>query len=129
MMHAAISPILVPNSYHVTQRIKYIRRSYHRIIVKSGSIDVAIGEGRVKLHRFLPSGRVVWTVVGRNDEYWLDPDSQYCSCQKFYYSLGSPCHHLMYQREAAKISKYQSVVFDDAEFAGFMSGLVESMLK
>lgn len=102
--------------------------SYHET-VKSGSVNTAIDEGRVKLHQFLPSGRMVWTVVGRNDEYWLDPDTQYCSCQKFYYSLGNPCHHLMYHKEAARVSRQESVVFDDAEFAGFISGLVKSMLK
>ena len=97
--------------------------------MKSDSINTAIDEGRVKLHQFLPSGRRVWTVVGRNDEYWLDPDTQYCSCQKFYYSLGTPCHHLMYQKEAVRVSKQKSVVFADEEFTGFISGLVNSMLR
>lgn len=110
-------------------RLKYIRNLLFCIIMMSARTNAAIQEGRVKLHQFLPSGRMIWTVVGRNDEYWLDPDSQYCSCQRFYYGSGSACHHLMYQKEAAGASRETSIVFTDAEFAGFVSGLVEHMLK
>ena len=31
-------------------------------------INTVINEGRVKLHKFMPSGRELWTVVGRTGD-------------------------------------------------------------
>ena len=28
----------------------------------------------LKLHYFVPSERKLWTIVGKNNEYWLDPE-------------------------------------------------------
>lgn len=75
--------------------------------------------GRMKLHRFMPSGRRIWTVVGKEDEHWLDPDLGYCSCPSFYYG-GAPCYHIRGAPEA----QADVVDFSDAEFDGFVAGLV-----
>lgn len=85
----------------------------------------AVSQGRVKLHVFSPSGRTVWTVVGREDEYWTDPDSRYCSCPGYHFGMSRSCYHIKWLERAQKLSMYETAEFDDAEFDGFMSGLVD----
>ena len=41
----------------------------------SDRIELLVSEKRVKLHLFEPSKRKIWTIVGKGEEYWLDPDS------------------------------------------------------
>ena len=48
-------------------------------------IELLVSEGRVKLHLFEPSKRKLWTVVGKGEEHWADPDSYFCSCPRFYF--------------------------------------------
>ena len=79
------------------------------------------------MHKFLPSKRTVWTVVGR-EEHWLDHNLEYCSCQKFYFDSGELCYHLICQQQAVKVGKYQKIEFSDDEFDGFITGLVEGIL-
>ncbi len=80
---------------------------------------------RVKLHIFEPSGRRLWTVVGREDEYWLDPDTSYCSCLGYYFDPNHSCNHLKQQAGA----NHTTIRFDDSEFEGFVRGLVEHMMR
>jgi len=42
-------------------------------------LDSTLTEKRVKLHIFQPSKRKIWTVVGVENEYWLDPELDFCS--------------------------------------------------
>ena len=37
-------------------------------------IELLVSEKRVKLHLFEPSKRKIWTVVGKGEEHWVDPD-------------------------------------------------------
>ena len=53
----------------------------------SDRIELLVSEKRVKLHLFEPSKRKIWTIVGKGEEYWLDPDSCFCSCPGFYLVL------------------------------------------
>ena len=50
----------------------------------SDRVESLVSEGRVKLHIFEPSQRKIWTVVGKGEEHWIDPDSRYCACPGFY---------------------------------------------
>lgn len=97
--------------------------------VKALKPETAVSEGRVKLHVFSPSGRRVWTVVGREDEYWMDPDSGYCSCPGYYFGDARSCYHVRCQRLAAKLSAHETARFADSEFDGFISGLVASTME
>ena len=42
-------------------------------------------EGRVKKYVFKPSGRVVWIVVGKERDYLLLPEAEFCTCDDFYF--------------------------------------------
>ena len=51
----------------------------------SDRVEAIVSEKRVKLHIFEPSQRKIWTVVGKGEEYWIDPEGGYCSCPGFYF--------------------------------------------
>lgn len=91
--------------------------------------EKAVAEGRVKLHVFEPSGRRVWTVVGREDEHWLEPDSGYCSCPGYYFGEARACYHMSCQEMAKDLSKYETIRFADEEFDGFIMGLVADTMR
>jgi predicted nucleic acid-binding Zn finger protein len=87
----------------------------------------------VKLHRFLPSGRTVWTVVGSETDLLVafDPEGkrkEYCSCDDFHFRvLGGripECYHLLAAKQAFRQDLYSVVEFNDDEMADFMKALV-----
>ncbi|MDE1866605.1 MAG: hypothetical protein KGI08_02695 [Thaumarchaeota archaeon] len=85
----------------------------------------------VKLHYFEPSGRKIWTVVGNENEHWLDPDLGFCSCADYYYnalSTGGECYHLKAVRVAQAQNKIETVKFSELEFENFISALVKDLL-
>ena len=93
-------------------------------------IDSVVSQKRVKLHLFEPSNRKIWTVVGVNEEYWLDPDSDFCSCPGFYFGKlndKNSCYHLDSQKLAVKENKFETITFSDDEFGDFISGLVSDL--
>ena len=93
----------------------------------SDKIESLISEGRIKLHIFEPSMRKIWTVVGKGDEYWIDPIEKYCSCPGFYFSSihgKNSCYHLLSARNAQKENKIDKIMFSDDEFSDFVYGLI-----
>ena len=66
--------------------------------------------GMVKKYVFSPSGRVIWTVKGRKAEYQVIPDSNFCSCDDYYfrviYRRRQLCYHIIAQRLADALEKY-----------------------
>lgn len=89
----------------------------------------------IKKMLFLPSSRLLWSVVGRDREYWVDPGSDFCSCSDYYFSSlsgGGPCYHLEAVKRAAdnemscpeKISDcVESFEFDDTEYGLVLAAL------
>ena len=95
-----------------------------------GKIDTVISEKRIKLHVFEPSQRKIWTVVGKEKEYWIDPEQNYCSCQSFYFNSVSgkqECYHLKSIGIAEKENKIELIKFSDEEFLDFISGLLTDL--
>lgn len=87
----------------------------------------------VKLHRFEPSGREIWTVVGREGDFLVEDHASetgesYCSCDDFHFRvLGgtvSECYHLIALREARKRKQFSRIVFSDDEYRNFLRGLL-----
>ena len=94
---------------------------------KENKIDSVISEKRVKLHLFEPSERKIWTVVGKGKEHWLDPDSEFCSCESYYfnsYNGKKGCYHLDSLKAAKSENKVELIKFSDDEFGDFISGLI-----
>jgi len=74
----------------------------------------------VKKYTFLPSGRTVWIVVGREREYFVIP-GLYCQCDEFYINVvirrkSDLCYHLLAQAISEKIGKYESFDVPDSDF-------------
>jgi predicted nucleic acid-binding Zn finger protein len=87
----------------------------------------------VKLHKFHPSGKTIWTVVGRECDFLVDIDPEdetklYCACGDFYYRVLSTkvteCYHLLALKIALKEELYVVVNFDDDEYPQFLKALV-----
>ncbi len=101
-----------------------------------GRASKAVEGQRVKLHRFLPSGRTIWTVVGTESDSLVDFDPEgdrkpYCSCGDFYFRVLSgkipECYHLVAAKKAIKEGMYSIVEFRDDELLGFIRALVSDI--
>ena len=93
-------------------------------------IDALISEKRIKLHIFEPSKRKIWTIVGKGQEHWIDPDLKFCSCPSFYFNSTSGkqgCYHLESFALAEKENKIEEITFSDEEFVDFISGLISDL--
>jgi predicted nucleic acid-binding Zn finger protein len=93
----------------------------------------AVLEGRVKKHRFIPSGRVLHTVVGRSGDEFIDPEKPFCSCQHFFFSVlggrDQTCYHLLANSIATDTHRYVQTEFHDEEFRYFLKLLSSDLLS
>ena len=69
---------------------------------------------------YKPSNRVIWTVIGENDEYFIYPKI-YCSCIDFYKRViiekkRQFCKHIIAQIIGEALNKYKIVENDDKDF-------------
>jgi predicted nucleic acid-binding Zn finger protein len=95
--------------------------------IQSERIDSIVKFGGVKLHLFQPSGRAIWTVVGRDSEYWLDPELEFCSCKNYFFqalSNAGPCYHLKSVTQATSENKFVTIEFTDSEYIGFFKAMI-----
>ena len=84
-------------------------------------------EGAVKFHVFQPSGRAIWTIVGKDNEHWVDLELRFCSCKSYYYktlSNGDPCYHLLCVELARKHNNFLTIRFHDSEYTYFIKALL-----
>jgi predicted nucleic acid-binding Zn finger protein len=85
----------------------------------------------IKLHRFLPSGREVWTAIGTDGDHLVDLTQPYCSCRDFHFGFitgrGGECYHLMAVRIAKESESYDTTVFQDEEYASFLRALLSEL--
>jgi len=94
--------------------------------------DAVNSYSRIKLHIFVPSDRKLWTIVSKNNEYWLDPDLDYCTCKYYFFRTLSGkdrCIHLKSLAEALRLKEYDSIEFQDDEYAGFLTSLLKDVLS
>lgn len=81
----------------------------------------------MKCHSFLPSGRIIWTMIGNNYEYWLDPYLNYCSCNDYYFRTLSGrglCYHLSFAHKNVINKNFESIHFHDEEYLDFISAII-----
>jgi len=93
-------------------------------------VQSLVSERRVKLHIFEPTRRKIWTVVGKGEEHWIDPDSNYCSCPGFYFGKLNgkmTCYHLESAQLARNQNKVEEIIFSDDEFSDFLRGLISDL--
>lgn len=100
--------------------------------MKKNQTDIVslVSDHRVKLHRFEPSKREIWTVVGKKNEHWLDPELGFCSCQSYFFDNlenGRECYHLKSIKVAKDLHKIELILFADEEFEHFVFALVSDI--
>jgi len=75
----------------------------------------AVKEGRVKKYIFHPSDRVVWIVVGRERDYLIMPEAEFCTCDDFYFRVLDRkvhmCYHVLTQKIAQNLGWFE--VFEE----------------
>lgn len=65
----------------------------------------ALRENRVKKYTFKPSSKTVWIVVGRERDYLIMPEAEFCTCDDFYFRVLDREVHLCYHLIAQKLAK------------------------
>jgi len=96
------------------------------------AINAALARA-VKEHRFLPSGRRIYTVVGNLGDEFIDPERPYCSCSHFFFRvLGHKdelCYHLLSYAIASESGLIDVVTFSDEEYSPFMAAVVRDIFR
>jgi predicted nucleic acid-binding Zn finger protein len=81
--------------------------------------DVA-NTGKVRRFEFNPSGRVVWVVQGRKNEYQVMPDIPFCYCDDYYFRVMDKkrglCYHIIAQHIAEALSKFEKISKNDSQY-------------
>lgn len=93
-------------------------------------VESAVESGSVKLALFVPSGKRIWIVVGREGEYWADPELGFCTCKDFYFSAlsgGEECYHIKSVRKAMQENKLVELEFSDGDYARFLQALADDV--
>jgi len=85
----------------------------------------ALKEGRVKKYNFKPSGRTVWIVVGRERDYLIMPEAEFCTCDDFYFRVLDKkvhmCYHLLTQKIAQNLGWFEAIEEEDECFDMLMN--------
>jgi predicted nucleic acid-binding Zn finger protein len=96
--------------------------------------EAVIRNSGVKLHRFEPSGREIWTVLGSDGDLIVDLSDRrapYCSCGDFYFRVQAgqvrECYHLIAAKKAKDAGSFSLVRFEDEEFYSFVTALIADL--
>jgi predicted nucleic acid-binding Zn finger protein len=73
----------------------------------------ALKENRVKKYVFKPSGKTIWIVVGKERDYLIIPQAEFCTCDDFYFRVLDRqvhlCYHLIAQKIANALDWYEPI--------------------
>jgi len=82
-------------------------------------------ENRVKKYVFKPSGRTVWIVIGRERDYLIMPEAEFCMCDDFYFRVLDRkihlCYHLIAQKIARNLGWYETIEENDELYDTLMN--------
>jgi predicted nucleic acid-binding Zn finger protein len=85
----------------------------------------ALKENRVKKYVFKPSNRVVWIVVGRERDYLIMPEAEFCTCDDFYFRVLDKkvhlCYHLIAQKIARNLGWFEVIDENDELYPSLMN--------
>jgi len=85
----------------------------------------ALKENRVKKYVFKASGRTVWIVIGRERDYLIMPEAEFCMCDDFYFRVLDRkihlCYHLIAQKIARNLGWYETLEENDKLYESLMN--------
>jgi predicted nucleic acid-binding Zn finger protein len=103
----------------------------NKLVVQS-RVDYTISSGSVKQMLFLPSGKKLWVVIGRDNEYWTDPELGFCSCKDFYFTTlsgGQDCYHLKSVRKTIQQTGFKAIEFDDSDYINLLQAVADDNIS
>lgn len=81
-------------------------------------------ENRVKKYVFKPSGRIVWIVVGKERDYLIMAQADFCTCDDFYFRVLDRqvhlCYHLIAQKIANALGWFETIEERDELYDSLM---------
>jgi predicted nucleic acid-binding Zn finger protein len=95
-------------------------------------VDDTINSGSVKQMLCRPSGKRLWIVIGKDNEYWTDPELGFCSCKDFYFATlsgGQDCYHLESVKKAIQQKRSITIEFDDSYYVRLLQAIVEDNIR
>jgi predicted nucleic acid-binding Zn finger protein len=95
-------------------------------------VDFIVSSGSVKRMLFIPSGKTIWVVIGRDNEYWTDPELRFCSCNDFYFrtlSRGQDCYHLRSVIKAIEQKAFTTIEFNDSEYIDILKAVTDDNIR
>ncbi len=85
----------------------------------------ALKENRVKKYVFKPSNRTVWIVIGRERDYLIMPEAEFCTCDDFYFRVLDRkihlCYHLIAQKIARNLGWFETIEENDEIYESLMN--------
>ncbi|MGC9346275.1 MAG: hypothetical protein ACP5ER_05750, partial [Candidatus Bathyarchaeales archaeon] len=85
----------------------------------------SLKENRVKKYVFKQSGKTVWIVVGKERDYLIMPEVEFCSCDDFYFRVMDRevhlCYHLIAQKIANILEWYETIKERDELYDSLMN--------
>jgi predicted nucleic acid-binding Zn finger protein len=85
----------------------------------------ALKENRVKKYVFEPSQRIVWIVIGKERDYLIMPEAEFCTCDDFYFRVldkkAHMCYHLLSQKIAQNLGWFETIQTDDSNYDMLMN--------
>lgn len=85
----------------------------------------ALKENRVKKYVFKPSGKTIWIVVGKERDYLIMPEAEFCTCDDFYFRVLDKqvhlCYHLIAQKLAKNLKWYETIEDHDEIYDSLMA--------
>ena len=103
----------------------------NKLVVQS-RMDYTVRPGSVKQMLFLPSGKKLWVVIGRDNEYWTDPELGFCSCKDFYFATlsgGQDCYHLKSVRKTIQQRGFTAIEFDDSDYTQLLQAVADDNIS
>ena len=94
--------------------------------------DDIISSGSVKQMLCLPSCKSIWVVIGRDNEYWIDPALGFCSCRDYYFTTlsgGQDCYHLKSVRKAIQQKRFTTIEFDDSYYVRLLQAIADDNIS
>jgi len=75
---------------------------------------------KVHRYRFKPSGRTIWTVMGRKGVYQVIPETNFCNCDDYYFRVmdgkRALCYHIIAQKVASALGRYETSDLQDTQY-------------
>lgn len=115
------------------QKIGYLTTKHkewlaHNFGIRFLTASQTLQEGKIKKYIFTPSGRILWIVTGKKRNYQILPKANFCSCFDFYFRVINHetifCYHLIAQKLADALNKYDVINESDTSFTRLMNELL-----